>query len=106
MIAKTARQIFTTHVAPVLAVTAAFALVLVYGPAAAHLGAALLQGTWDAIASLPTAIAHLVFNADVHPATGLGCWDEIKNNLPTEHICGNVAHAPAGSVNFTGYPTR
>lgn len=99
MSTKTARQIFTTHVAPVLAATAAFALVLVYGPAVAHFGAVLLQGTWDAIVSLFTIGQH------ARPASGLACWSEIKVNLPTETICGDVAHAPASAVDFTSYPT-
>lgn len=97
---KIARQIFTTHVAPVLAVTVAFALVLAYGPAVVHFAVEVLQGTWDGVVSVFT------IGGSARPASGLACWNEIKDNLPTEHLCGDVAHAPASAVDFTAYPTR
>jgi len=97
---KTARQIAVTYVAPVAYMIIAFVAVLAYGPA-------LWAFVIDALAGLPSAIAHLfAIGQHARPVSGLACWSEIKANLPIETICGDVAHAPVYAVDFTGYPTR
>jgi hypothetical protein len=97
------RQI-RTYVLPVVLMTGAFALVLAYGPE-------LAVGLWDGINATFSALARGVTTTlhgwfTTRPASGLGCWDEIKASLPTETICGDVSGAPADAVNFTGYPTN
>jgi hypothetical protein len=81
-----------TYVAPVAYTTLLFAAVLAYGPDA---------WTWlvDGFTNLPAHLGHLF-------GLGQGCWDEIKTGLPTEHLCGALAHAPANAVNFTAYPAN
>jgi hypothetical protein len=100
---KTTTQAIRTYVVPVVAMTVVFALVLVYGQD-------LVQGLWDGIVStlvgLPGHLAHLLGVGADRPVSGLGCWDEVKASLPTEHLCGDVAGAPASAVNFTAYPTN
>ena len=89
-----------TYVAPVAYMTIAFVAVLAYGPDA-----------WTWLTDVATGLSHAVaqmFGIGQHarPASGLACWNEIKASLPTEHLCGDVAHAPASAVDFTSYPTN
>lgn len=97
MTARTVTQTIRTYVVPVVVMTVVFALVLAFGPMVLETVFAFIRGVWSGV-------THLVFNTDVHAVTGLGCWDEVKAGLPTEHLCGDVAHAAAGAVNFMGYP--
>lgn len=111
MSTKTARQIATTHILPVVVATATFALVLAYGPAVIGFAVQAIQGLWDVIVAGFTGAAAAIDHAfaigqHARPASGLACWNEIKTGLPTEHLCGDVAHAPASAVDFTSYPTR
>lgn len=108
---KTARQIATTHILPVVVATAIFALVLAYGPAVISFAVEVIQGLWDGIVSAFTsasaAIDHMfAIGQNARPASGLACWNEIKTGLPTEHLCGDVVGAPASAVDFTSYPTN
>lgn len=110
MNAKTTARI-NTHIVPVVVVTATFALVLAFGPAVFSFATEVIQGLWDGIVaaftSASAAIDHFfAIGQHARPASGLACWNEIKDNLPTEHLCGDVAHAPASAVDFTSYPTR
>ena len=103
MSVRTATEAIRTYVVPVVVMTLVFALVLAYGPAAIQW---VWGGTVEFFGELSTVVDHLfAIGQNARPASGLACWNEIKANLPTEHLCGDVAHAPASAVDFTSYPT-
>jgi hypothetical protein len=40
-----------------------------------------------------------------HPTSGPNaCWTEVKRDLPSERICGDVHKAPLGSIEFANVP--
>ena len=99
---KTTTEAIRTYVVPVVAMTLVFALVLAYGPAVIQW---VWGGTVELFTELSTVVDHFfAIGQHARPASGLACWNEIKAGLPTEHLCGDVAHAPASAVGFSAYP--
>lgn len=109
MSVETATRTIRTYVMPVVLSTVVFALVLAYGPAVWGLATDAVQAVWEGVVAGFTSLSSVVdhffaIGQHAHPVSGLGCWDEVKASLPTEHLCGDVTGAPAGAVNFTAYP--